>query len=109
MNKTSTGGNSLLEQYQDKYQTGDIISFHLTTIRNNFERSYKYPSNIRKGKSFDTLNIQSDPIKFPSSRKRRHVTQDVISKHNIQKVVYSILNESIILFINKKNLSYKWI
>lgn len=94
-NKTNyVQGNSLLEQYHDQFQNG------VNTYANNFDQSlpithqenldssYQYPSNSRRGKSFNIQNSSSSTIKFPSSRKRRDVTQHERPKHNISKVVY---------------------
>lgn len=94
-NKTNfVQGNSLLEQYQDQYQNGlntyanNVDQTNLYNQQNNYDSSYQYPSDSRRGKSFNIRNSPVNPVKFPSSRKRRDVTQDQSPKHTITKVAY---------------------
>lgn len=109
VNKTNyVQGNSLLEQFQNKYQNGDNTYANYNddsnlhdNHQNNFD-SYQYSSDKRRGKSFNFQNDSpSNPIKFPSSRKRRDVSQGESFKHNITKVVYHFL---IFEYLTKKQL-----
>lgn len=93
-NKTNyVQGNSLLDQYQGQHQNGvntyanNIEQSNLYNQPENFDSSSLYSSNSRRGKSLNVQNNPANPIKFPSSRKRRDVTQDESLIHNITKVV----------------------
>lgn len=78
-------GNYLLQQYQNQYNTGDNVYGNINNIDNypsKSERSYNILST-RRGKA---LLRTSNPIKFPTSRKRRDVTETdddyEVRKHN---------------------------
>lgn len=75
-NATNTvDGNYLLQQYQNQYNTGENIYGNINNLDNDLsksERSYNV-LNVRRGKTL--LRTTSNPIKFPSSRKRRDLTE----------------------------------
>lgn len=67
-------GNYLLKQYQQQYNTGQNIYGDTDNVDNypsKSDRSYKI-LNTRGGKSLITT---SNPIRFPTNRKRRDVTE----------------------------------
>lgn len=90
-NSNYVPGNSLLHQYQQQYDNGQNLYGNLNYNQNDLDYGqntddFEY-SNSRRGKSLRDSS-PSNPIKFPSSRKRRDVTQDDTVKSKITKVKY---------------------
>lgn len=75
-----THGNPLLKQYQNYYNEGQNLYANAETD----DRSYD--TNVRRGKS---IYRTSNPIRFPTSRKRRDVTDFKTTKSNHQIKVRS--------------------
>lgn len=75
-NVTNTvDGNYLLQQYQNQYNAGENVYGNVNNLDNDLsksERSYNV-LNVRRGKTL--LKSASNPIKFPTDRKRRDVTE----------------------------------
>lgn len=85
-NTNLVDGNSLLYQFQQQYENGQNIyanSLNLNEAQND-DLSHSEPqnSNSRRGKSLSSSN----PIKFPSDRKRRDVSMTQTKKSNTTKV-----------------------
>ncbi|KAJ8953991.1 hypothetical protein NQ314_007184 [Rhamnusium bicolor] len=95
-------GNNVLQQYQHQYENGqnsygNLDNDNYNDIGNdqyeynsNIDNSYKSSSdrlsqttpNLRSGKSLKNAPTSSNPIKFPSSRKRRDLLQDETRQFN---------------------------
>ncbi|KAJ8924902.1 hypothetical protein NQ315_001059 [Exocentrus adspersus] len=88
-------GNSLFHQYQEQYNAQNLYGNHPDNHRDQDQSTddeLEFNPNSRRGKSLrntsPNTSSSSNPIKFPSSRKRRDVTQDQTVK-TITKVWFS--------------------
>ncbi|XP_018574272.1 uncharacterized protein LOC108913237 [Anoplophora glabripennis] len=94
-NSDYVAGNNLLHQYQQQYDNGQNLYGNLNGNDNDLDYGqstndfeYSSHSNSRRGKSL-RVSSPSNPIKFPSSRKKRDVTQDQTVKSKITKRQFS--------------------